>query len=186
MRHDVRSINDAEDSRDGQWLVYRAGFDLFAVRTSGDTTSIPLVATRFLESSPRLSPDGRWLAYTSDASGQLEVYVRPFPNVGSTKWRVSTNGGADPAWSPNGRELFYKTGLGGLATVTVLPGATFAVGKQRVLFTIDAYETYWNVRDYDVSPDGRRFVMIRRVGKEHDELIVVENFFEELKARVKR
>ncbi len=182
--HDARSIEDAGYSRDGQWLVYRTGFDLFAVRTSGDTTPIPLVATRFLESSPRLSPDGRWLAYTSSESGDLAVYVRPFPNVASGKWRVSTGGSsADPAWSRDGRELFYKNGHGELVAVTVLPGATFAVGGQRALFKYDEYENYWNVRDYDVSPDGRRFVMIRKVGKRRDELIVVENFFEELKER---
>ena len=184
--HDAKSIDDAEVSRDGQWVVYRRGFDLFAVRTAGDRTPIPLVATRFLEASPRLSPDGRWLAYSSNESGQREVYVRPFPNTASAKWQVSTFGGADPAWSRSGRELFYKTDNQGLVAATVLPGATFAVGEQRALFQIEKYESYWNWRDYDVSPDGRRFVMIRKASQSRDELIFVENFFEQLKTSVKR
>jgi Tol biopolymer transport system component len=178
------SLQDAEYSRDGKWLVYRRAADLFAVRTAGDTTPIPLVATRFLEASPRLSPDGRWLAYSSDESGDITVYVRPFPNTASAKWRVSD--GADPLWSRSGRELFYKNGRAQLVAVPVLAGDTFALGRQEVLFSISEYENYWQWRDYDVAPDGRHFVMIRSAGKPRDELIVVENFFEELKEKLRR
>ena len=185
LRDEAGSLQDAEYSRDGKWLVYRTNSDLFAVRTAGDTTPIPLVATQFSERSPRVSPDGRWLAYVSDESG-FNVYVRPFPNTGSARWLVSPVGGADPVWSPSGRELFYKSNLMGLVAAAVLPGDTFALGRQQVLFSITKYVNYWQWSDYDVTPDGRRFVMIRSAGQPHDQVIVVENFFEELKASVKR
>ena len=180
------AVQEAEYSRDGKWLVYRTGWDLFAVRTVGDTTPVPLVATSFLEATPTLSPDGRWLAYSSDESGRREVYVRPFPKTGSAKWQVSTAGGMEPLWSRNGRELFYKASGQTLDAATVLPGATFAVGKHQVLFSTRGYEHYWMQRTYDVSPDGSRFVMIRSPKEPPGELIMVENFFEVLKARVKR
>ena len=184
LLQEAGGIEEAEYSRDGKWLVYRSGFDLFAVRTDGDATPIRLTATPFLEFTPRLSPDGRWLAYSSDDSRRREVYVRPFPNTGTTRWQVSAAGGAEPVWSRNGRELFYKDG-NQLLAAAVLPGATFGVGERRVLFSVAEYENYMIKRTYDVSPDGRRFVMIRSPRKPRDELIVVENVFEELKARVK-
>jgi len=182
---EAEGIEEAEYSRDGKWLVYRSwGFDLFAVRTDGDATPIRLTVTPFLESTPRLSPDGRWLAYSSDESRRREVYVRPFPNTGTTRWQVSAGGGWEPAWSRSGGELFYKSG-NKLLAAAVLPGATFGVRDRHELFSVAEYEHSWIQRTYDVSPDGRRFVMIRSARKPRDELIVVENLFEELKARVK-
>ncbi len=74
-----------------------------------------------------MSPDGRWLAYASNESGQYEVYVRPFPNTNDGKWLVSTDGGEEPVWAHSGRELFYKGG-GNLMSVEVLPGPTFVTG----------------------------------------------------------
>jgi serine/threonine-protein kinase len=176
---------EVEYSHDTQWLVYGASLDLFAVRTGGDTAPIPLVATPFEEFTPRLSPDGRWLAYASNESGRREVYVRPFPATGTTKWQVSPDGGDEPLWSRSGQELFYKH-RGELLAAAVLPGATFALGKQQVLFSIAGYENYVGSRMYDVTPDGRRFVMVRSAARPRAELIVVENVFEELKAKVRR
>jgi Tol biopolymer transport system component len=144
-----------------------------------------LVATPFDEFTPRLSPDGRWLAYSSDESGRREVYVRPFPNAGTTKWQVSTAGGAEPIWSRSGQELFYKSS-GELVAAAVLPGATFGVGERQVLFSIAGYESHVAKRTYDLTPDGRRFVMVRLAATPRAELIVVENAFEELKAKVRR
>ena len=77
---------------------------------AGDTTPVPLVASRRAELFPALSPDGRWLAYASDESGALEVYVRPFPETAGAKWQVSTAGGSQPTWSSTGRELLYVNG----------------------------------------------------------------------------
>jgi Tol biopolymer transport system component len=178
---------EAQYSRDGKWLVYRAGSDLFAVRTDGDTSRIPLVVTPFAEYTPSLSPDGRWLAYSSDESGTREVYVRPFPHTGTARWRVSIAGGTEPLWSRSGRELFYKNGRRELVAVAVPRGETFTVGEQRVLFSTAVYDDDDALfRTYDVSPDGTRFVMIRPPRRSSDELIVVENFFEELRSRVNR
>ena len=77
------------------------------VRTSGDTAPVPLVASPFTELQPALSRDGRWLAYTSNESGTNEVYVRPFPDTGRGPVQVSNGGGAEPRWSPDGREVFF-------------------------------------------------------------------------------
>jgi len=184
LRDEAVGIEEAEYSRDGTWLVYRTGFDLLAVRTDRDANPIRLAATPLMETAPRLSPDGRWLAYSSNESGRWEVYVRPFPNTATTRWQVSAGGGAEPVWSRSGGELFYKYD-NELLAASVLPGATFGIGERHALFSVAGYENYFIKRTYDVSPDGRRFVMIRSPRKPRDELIVVENVFEELKARVK-
>ena len=143
-----------------------------------------LVVTVYDETSPAVSPDGRWLAYASNESGRWEVYVRPFPNTNDGKWLVSTNGGQEPVWAHSGRELFYK-GSGNLMVIEVLPGATFVRGARRALFSVQGFVSTIFHQQYDVTPDDQRFVMIRNLGAEDaDELIVVENFFEEVKAKV--
>ena len=182
-----RLIDEVTYSPDGEWLVYRLGIedgrDLYARRVGLDS-AVALVATEYEETSPAVSPDGRWLAYTSDESGRSEVYVRPFPNTNDGKWLVSTDGGQEPVWAHNGRELFYK-GSGNLMVVGVLPGATFVTGEHRVLFSVQGFRSQTFHQSYDVTPDDQRFVMIKILGgQEASELIVVENFFEELKAKV--
>lgn len=182
LRHEGGVIYEAQYSCDSKWLAYRLESDLFAVRTEGDTTRIPLVATRFAAFSPRVSPDCRWLAYSSDETGRREVYVRSFPNTETVRVRVSTAGGIDPVWSRNGRELFYKNGSDELVAATVSRDTTFTIEQQHVLFSTAGYEDYAGLgRSYDVSPDGTRFVMVRLPSRSRDKLILVENFFEELK-----
>ncbi len=168
-------------SRNGEWLVFRTTpRDLFALSPDGDT--LTLVASPFNERIPKLSPDGRWLAYSSDESGRQEIYVRPFPNTGDAKWQVSTNGGYFPMWAHSGGELFYRTAQREMIAVEVLPGPTFAMGERHVLFT-GAYRI--GPGSYDIASDDQRFVMMRSRGVgQASELIVVENFFEELKERV--
>ncbi len=145
---------------------------------------MPLVATEFRETSPAVSPDGRWLAYASNESGRYEVYVRPFPNTNDFKWLVSTDGGREPVWAHSGRELFYR-GNGNQMVVEVLPGPTFVTGERRTLFSVQGFRSVTVHQQYDVTPDDQRFVMIRnRSVEERGELILVENFFEELKAKV--
>ncbi len=156
---------------------------LYAVRVGADS-AVALVATEYEETSPAVSPDGRWLAYVSDESGRWHVYVRPFPNTNDGRWLVSTGGGQEPVWAHSGRELFYK-GSGNLMVVEVLPGPTFVTGERRVLFSTRGFRSTPFHQQYDVTPDDQRFVMIRNLGgQEASELIVVENFFEELKAKV--
>jgi serine/threonine-protein kinase len=168
-------------SRDGEWLVFRTTpRDLFALTPDGDT--VTMIESPFNERIPKLSPDGRWLAYSSDEAGRQEIYVRPFPNTGDAKWQVSTNGGYWPLWSHRGDELFYRTAQRELVAVDVLPGPTFAMGERHVLFT-GAYRI--GPGSYDVAPDDQRFIMVRTRGVgQASELVVVENFFEELYERV--
>ncbi len=183
-----RPLEEGTYSPDGEWLVYRAGGqdgdrDLYARHMSADS-AVALIATAYDEAAPALSPDGRWLAYASNESGRWEVYVRPFPNTNDGKWTVSTDGGTEPVWAHSGRELFYR-GSGNLMVVEVLSGPTFVTGEQRVLFSVQGYRSAPVHQGYDVTPDDQRFVMIRNpAGEDAGELIVVENFFEELKAKV--
>ena len=86
--------------------------DLHVLTLDDERRVEPLIATEFYEGSAAISPDGRWLAYESDASGQPEVYVQPFPNVDDGRWQISSTGGRMPNWGPNGRKLFYWTGAG--------------------------------------------------------------------------
>ncbi|HYL30670.1 MAG TPA: hypothetical protein VEU27_12175, partial [Gemmatimonadales bacterium] len=179
-------------SRDGRWMLLRRSInepgngDIYAVKT-GDTTLVPLLTTPAREASPALSPDGRWLAYESDESGASEVYVRPFPDVGSGRWQVSLNGGTGPVWAHSGRELFYLNGRQEMTSVEVRPGPTFAVGERRVLFPASAYDFSGSYPLYDVAPDDRRFLMVRGVSPEGEtEAILIQNWFQELKARTGR
>ncbi|MDH4130978.1 MAG: protein kinase, partial [Gemmatimonadota bacterium] len=178
-------IQEAFWSRDGRWLVYRTtSRDIFARRTSGDTTPVPLLVTPgFQEIEPTLSPDGRWLAYASNESGRFEVYVRPFPDTDRAKWQVSTDGAADPLWSHSGRELFFNSNAAAVIAVEVLPGTTFTMGKRTTLFS--ASQSASGPRSWDITPDDQRFVMIQLAGNEgtqNRELLVVENFFPELQS----
>ena len=175
-------------SPDGKWLVYRRGDaghgDILGFRPGIDTVAVPLVATKFGEIAPAISPNGRWLAYTSNESGQYEVYVVPFPNTAAAKWAVSTRGGTEPVWSHSGKELFYRDVAGNLMAVGVRSTPTFSLGRSTVLFPAAAYFSWANGDQYAVAPDDRRFIMIRRVaGSAPEELIIVDNWFEELKAK---
>ena len=179
-------------SLDGRWLLLRRGLsevgngDIYGLK-AGDSALVPLLTSPAREASPALSPDGRWLAYESDESGTNEVYVRPFPDVGSGRWQVSLSGGNSPLWAHSGRELFYVNGRQEMVSIEVRPGATFTVGEPRVLFPATSYNITPTYALYDVAPDDRHFLMVRGVAAEaQTELILTENWFEELRARVHR
>jgi serine/threonine-protein kinase len=178
-----RGASQPEYSRDGKWIVFSRSADLFAIRTDGDTAVHPLVATPATEAWPTISSDGRWLAYSADETGRLEVYVRPFPDTRTAKRQVSVTGGFLPRWSRDGRELFFLDEKFDLISVPVTPGAAFSVGNPRRLFPAEQY--LQGLSGFDVHPDGKRFLMTRPVGSapKADELILVQNFFEELKAK---
>ncbi|MFI5244729.1 MAG: TolB family protein, partial [Gemmatimonadales bacterium] len=157
--------------------------DILAIRPGTDTVSVPLVATNFSEFTPALSPDGRWLAYSSNENGPREVYVVPFPNSGTAKWAVSTHGGTEPLWSHRGGELFYRDGAGFLVAVEVKTASTFSMGRSTALFPAAGFTSLPAHQQYAVSPDDRRFLMLRPLGASGGgKLVVVENWFEELKA----
>ena len=154
---------------------------------SGDTTTVPLLNSQAQESAPALSPDGRWLAYSSDESGSPEVYVRPFPDVASGRWQVSLTGGTAPKWARSGRELFYLNGRQEMVGTTVRAGATFEAGQPKVLFSASSYILNPSYPIYDVAADDRGFVMVRSsAATEATEVILTQNWFEELKARAPR
>jgi len=176
-------------SRDGQLLAFfeinpTTGYDIWVLRLS-DRKAQPFLRTPFNESVPRFSPDGRWLAYISDESGRYEIYVQPYPGPGG-KWQISTEGGTEPAWNPNGRELFYRSGDKMMAVdITTQPG--FAAGKPRMLFERPYAPTPGTNSNYDVSPDGQRFLMLKPVEQEQaapTQINVVLDWFEELKQKV--
>jgi eukaryotic-like serine/threonine-protein kinase len=179
-------------SPDGKWLVFctdkgeRGSGDILGIRPNVDTLPVPLVATSFTEGAPDLSPDGRWLAYTSNESGHYEVYVVPFPNTSAAKWTVSSRGGTEPVWSHSGTELFYRDGDANMVAVPVKSTPTFSVGDAVVLFPAAGFRTAESKAHYAVAPDDRRFLMIRRAVSTADKIVVVENWFEELKARSRK
>ena len=177
-------------SPDGTWLAFREGAnqaaDIYAIRLGTDSVSVPLEVTEFAERSISLSRDGRWLAYTSNRSGREEVYVRPFPDAGASLQQVSGDGGIEPLWAHSGRELFYRNGANELVAVQVTVDPTLALGQQAVLFSMEDYLTSINRPQYDVSPDDRSFVMLRMgdANAASGEVVLVTNFFEELRQRM--
>ena len=176
-------------SRDGQWLVIRTSIlgegsgDLYALHP-GDTALMTLVATPTTEMYPALSPDARWLAYTSWGSGAPEVYVRPFPKTETARWQVSAAGGTEPIWARDGRELFFIDRQGNLVAMEIGEGTGFSMGGHRVLFPTGAYSSGTGKQAYDVHPDGRRFIFLGEPDSaEESELIVAENWLQALKTR---
>jgi eukaryotic-like serine/threonine-protein kinase len=150
-----------------------------------DRKALPFLQTPFDESTPRFSPDGRWLAYMSNESGRNEIYVQPYPGPGG-KIQISTEGGAEPAWNPSGWELFYRNGDKMMAVDTA-PQPSFAAGKPRVLFEGRYEPTPATIPNYDVSRDGQRFLMLKPAEASEaapTQINVVLNWFEELKHRV--
>jgi eukaryotic-like serine/threonine-protein kinase len=141
--------------------------------------------TPFDESAPCFSPEGHWLAYISNESGRYEVYVQPYPGPGG-KYQISTEGGTEPVWNPNGRELFYRSGDKMMAVeIATQPG--FAAGKPRMLFEGRYEAAPVPISNYDVSPDGQRFLMLKPTEQAQaapTQINVVLNWFEELKRRV--
>ncbi len=180
-------------SHDGKWLIIRSSTleagngDIYAMRPGIDSAPVALITTTFMERHPALSPDGHWLAYASNETGRDEIYVVPFPNVGSAKWPISTQGGSEPVWAHSGRELFYR-GSGTLNSVAVTTGARFSVGATTPLFTsIGIFPGGANHQGYDVAPDDKRFLFPRILGSPAESKIVfVENFLEELKNSSKK
>jgi len=174
-------------SPDGQLLAFNenvnsGGRDIWVLRLS-DRKAEPFTQTPFIEGAPQFSPDGRWLAYISDESGRPEIYVQPYPGPGG-KWLLSTEGGTEPMWNRNGRELFYRNG-DRMMSVEVRTQPTFSAGRPRMLFerqyvTSPFPQTFPH---YDVSSDGQRFLMVKQGGQTPAQINIVLNWPEELKSR---
>ena len=193
-----RRIIEGILSDDGDWIIARIGdrlsvagvapgMDVIAMRRGEDTVPTPLIATEFNEQAIMLSPDGRWLAYQSDETGRNEIYVRPFPDVGAGKWAVSVNGGVMPLWSRSGNRIFYVNGANEMVEVRVSTAPSFTVQNRRTLFSIGPEFLISQTADYmryAISPDDERFLMLRLEETETRELILVQNWMDELKRRV--
>jgi serine/threonine-protein kinase len=148
---------------DDRTLVYAftnpgTGLDILTLTLDGKAEVTPLVQTSFQESNPKLSPDGRWLAHVSDASGQTELYVQRYPE-GGRRWQISAGGGEAPLWSPDGRELYYWKGGRMMAVSVDTHGGGLSPGKERAL----PQPEFSALLDWDISPDGERFVVVGRL-----------------------
>ncbi len=176
-------------SRDGKFLAYTTAIQednwdiwIMPMSSSGDKTSrqpFPFLQSKFGEVDAAFSPDGKWMAYESDESGQSQIYIRPFPGPGG-KWQVSTKGGVDPHWRGDGKELFFvdSESFHMMSADISTRGATVSVGVERKLFQFGS----GNIRDYDVTSDGQRFLMAapRDIEKSIPVTLAV-NWLEELK-----
>jgi serine/threonine-protein kinase len=194
-----RQVQEVAWAPRGDWVVVRtdnggpgAG-DVVGVRTRGDTTPVPLVASEFTELHPAISPDGRWIAYTSNESGQNEVYVRPFPGTVAGVWQVSNGGGLAPRWSPDGRELYFLQAQDAavrLVAAQVRATAGFEVTAARPLFDATGFDLDAFHAGYDVLPGGRGFVFFRpwRAGEATGAapLVMVDNWFADVRERLAR
>jgi serine/threonine protein kinase len=174
----------------------RDGMDVFTLALNDPAHKAqPLIAGEGMDFGAEVSPDGKWVAYHSNISGEFQVYVRPFPNVQASRLQISTSGGSRAAWSRDGRELFYLDHEGLLTSVAVPAGlgATFAAGPPvRILsrkYYAGASLLGLDLRAYDISPDGQRFLMIREPESappviQSAHMVLVLNWAEELKARL--
>ncbi len=173
-------------SPDGKVLAFSerdegGDFDLFTLQLDGGSKPEPFHATQFHELRPVFSPDGLWIAFTSNRSGSFNVYVKRYPAKGLSI-PISTDGGSFPRWAPDGKEIFFRDGehtMEHMMAVSVQRQPSFRVGKPRV-FTSGSYRG-----DYDIAPDGRRFLMIKASTQESaTQIHVVLNWIEELKRLV--
>jgi serine/threonine-protein kinase len=176
----------------GSRLLFRdsgaKGGDVGLLSLDPKPVASPLLQGEYLEDNATISPDGRWVAYDSTESGRREVYVRPFPEAGSAREQISSSGGMKPLWSPNGRELFYVDLNANLMLVPVRTASGFQRDAAQRLFSAAPYYGT-NVRNFDISRDGQRFLMIKELPAVKEArldvtLNVVVNWLEELKQRV--
>jgi Tol biopolymer transport system component len=173
-------------SPDGKSLLYitvdpETSWDLYVLPLEGDKTPHPFVRSRFVELRGRFSPDGRWVAYQSTESGRAEIYVQAFPGPGG-KWQISTAGGTEPQWSPDGKKLYYLA-QGRVVKVDVRTGASFEAGIPEPAFAVSLRPITTSNR-YLVSHDGKRFLLLSSLLQDSTPpTTIVLNWTAELAAR---
>jgi serine/threonine protein kinase len=163
-------------SRDGKYVLYERGADLWYMSLPEETPTLFLKASSTLRGG-RLSPDGKWVAYASTESGRWETYVTSFPEAHG-KWQISTSGGSQPKWRGDGKELFYLSGDGKIMAVQVKTGANFDAGSPVELFQADAREMVATSEEfsYDVSKDGQKFLINTQIKTAQTPMSVVLNW----------
>jgi serine/threonine-protein kinase len=166
-----------------------ASRDIYALSMDGSHRIEPIIESPGSDLTAEISPDGRWIAYDSDESGRFEVYVRPYPGAqrGSRR-QISSDGGRQPLWSPDGRALYYRAFSGDVMGAQVSFTPTFDAEQPSVIVANRGYSgggSSASGRTYDIAPDGTRFLMIKMAKPEHDDpspaIIVVLNWFQELR-----
>ena len=186
--HSEKVIYPTDWSPDGRFILYQAvdpttNLELWVLPVGGDRKPVPFIKTTFGVSQGQFSPDGRWVAYSSNESGNWEVYVAPFPGPGDN-WKVSSAGGFEPRWRQDGKELFYIAPDGKLMAVAMRGQSTFDAGPPMPLFQTHRREHISTVDlfSYDVSSDGQRFLVNTDVGEgDSPPLTVVLNWMADLK-----
>jgi len=158
------------------------GWDVVAVGMESDTAIVGVAVSTALEWGGAFSPDGRWIAYTTDEPGDYHVFVQSFPEA-SERMQVSISPGSEePVWSPDGRVIYYRNGQRWMA-VDVSTSPRLSVGQPRVIFEGDYINL--NYRSYDVAPDGSGFVLVAGPAEEsQSRLQLVQGWFNELDALV--
>jgi Tol biopolymer transport system component len=198
-----RELHPFSWSSDGKTLVMQemvtlTNLDISILSMEGDRTRKLLLQTEYVEGQPKVSPDGRWMAYSSNETTGValkgEVYVRPFPEVNKGKWQVSTGGGNSVLWSPDGRELFYLSEDNSVMAVAVETKPTLSFGTPKMLFrSTNLGVTIGSGTPWDIHPDGKRFLMMKppaptvaapAAAAPRPKINIVVNWFEELKQRV--
>jgi len=180
------AVYEGEISPDSQWLAFRSDEPLsrlYVRRLHGDTALASLPAGSPPTTQLSISPDGSRIAFTVNQQGQYDIMVAPFPDLSTTRV-ISRDGGTEPRWSRNGRELFFKS-RGELMAVDALPGSATAFGTPHALFSVAPYRAAINRPEYDVAPDGR-FLMIRELAGDNVSVVWVENWLEELKEKMRQ
>jgi len=160
------SLGPSDWSSDGRTIACVAlggptSWDIWVLPTTGERPH-PLIATPFREWEPRFSPDGRWIAYSSNESGRREIYVQPYPGLGG-KWQVSNAGGRDPEWRRDGKELFFVSLNGTMMAVDVVAGSSLELGSPKALFSGFVADPNQTGHNYSVSTDGQRFLVKKQV-----------------------
>ena len=159
-----------------------------SMRVGRDSVLRPLLADTWNEWSPALSPDGRWIAYVSDESGEPQIFVRPFPSVQDGRWQISTERADSPVWSSDGRELFFRSEDGqAVLSADMSRGPASVTRRELVRSPVEVnLETNALDRMFDPSRDGRRFLLVRRgSGDMSGDLVIVQNFLTELRTALK-
>ena len=190
---DLADVLPSSLGPDGQVLAYTLGTpasdDIWTVPLDAPSDPTPFLETAADEGQPAFSPDGKWIAYQSNDSGRFEIYVGPFP-AHDRRITVSTDGGSEPVWSPDGQELFYRPldedGVMVARVRGTAPELAFDASEQLFKGHYNRHQFATGaLRNYDVMPDGERFIMVRPADTGRPRMNVVLNWFEELKARVR-